>query len=102
MCARTVLVLRGAISMIDKIESYGLSFFPNVFFLVLKSIMSLQVNECMESHGGAHRCFCFFFFFGRDEDSLLNSRCPRNVELRWQTEVSSSIYATPLVADINR
>ncbi|MQM19814.1 hypothetical protein Taro_052826, partial [Colocasia esculenta] len=37
-----------------------------------------------------------------DEDSLLNSKCPRHVELRWQTEVSSSIYATPLVADINR
>ncbi|XP_068638086.1 protein DEFECTIVE IN EXINE FORMATION 1 [Aristolochia californica] len=36
-----------------------------------------------------------------DEDSLLNTECPRNVELRWQTEVSSSIYASPLVADIN-
>ncbi|KAG1337768.1 protein DEFECTIVE IN EXINE FORMATION 1 [Cocos nucifera] len=36
-----------------------------------------------------------------DEDSLLNSKCPKHVELRWQTEVSSSIYATPLVADIN-
>ncbi|XP_058099558.1 protein DEFECTIVE IN EXINE FORMATION 1 [Magnolia sinica] len=36
-----------------------------------------------------------------DEDSLLNSQCPQHVELRWQTEVSSSIYATPLVADIN-
>lgn len=38
----------------------------------------------------------------RDEDSLLNTKCPRNLELRWQTEVSSSIYATPLIADINR
>ncbi|KAK1298394.1 hypothetical protein QJS10_CPB14g01718 [Acorus calamus] len=36
-----------------------------------------------------------------DEDSLLNSKCPRNLELRWQAEVSSSIYATPLIADIN-
>nr|CAD1822120.1 unnamed protein product [Ananas comosus var. bracteatus] len=36
-----------------------------------------------------------------DEDSLLNSKCPKHVELRWQTEVSSSIYATPLIADIN-
>ncbi|PIA54423.1 hypothetical protein AQUCO_00900758v1 [Aquilegia coerulea] len=36
-----------------------------------------------------------------DEDSLLNTKCPRNLELRWQTEVSSSIYATPLIADIN-
>ncbi|XP_057982412.1 protein DEFECTIVE IN EXINE FORMATION 1 [Malania oleifera] len=36
-----------------------------------------------------------------DEDALLNTQCPRNLELRWQTEVSSSIYATPLVADIN-
>ncbi|XP_039144805.1 LOW QUALITY PROTEIN: protein DEFECTIVE IN EXINE FORMATION 1 [Dioscorea cayenensis subsp. rotundata] len=36
-----------------------------------------------------------------DEDSLLNTKCPRHVELRWQTEVSSSIYATPLIADIN-
>ncbi|KAK2966140.1 hypothetical protein RJ640_018393 [Escallonia rubra] len=36
-----------------------------------------------------------------DEDELLNKQCPQNLELRWQTEVSSSIYATPLVADIN-
>ncbi|XP_062166288.1 protein DEFECTIVE IN EXINE FORMATION 1 [Alnus glutinosa] len=36
-----------------------------------------------------------------DEDALLNTQCPRNLELRWQTEVSSSIYATPLIADIN-
>ncbi|KAJ6303574.1 hypothetical protein OIU77_017453 [Salix suchowensis] len=36
-----------------------------------------------------------------DEDALLNTQCPRNLELRWQTEVSSSVYATPLIADIN-
>ncbi|KAE9611022.1 hypothetical protein Lal_00015807 [Lupinus albus] len=36
-----------------------------------------------------------------DEDALVNSKCPKNLELRWQTEVSSSIYASPLVADIN-
>ncbi|KAL8121505.1 protein DEFECTIVE IN EXINE FORMATION 1 isoform X2 [Apium graveolens] len=36
-----------------------------------------------------------------DEDELLNKQCPQNLELRWQTEVSSSIYATPLIADIN-
>ncbi|XP_044473503.1 protein DEFECTIVE IN EXINE FORMATION 1-like [Mangifera indica] len=36
-----------------------------------------------------------------DEDALANTQCPRNLELRWQTEVSSSIYATPLIADIN-
>ncbi|CAI9761855.1 unnamed protein product [Fraxinus pennsylvanica] len=36
-----------------------------------------------------------------DEDELLNTQCPRHLELRWQTEVSSSIYASPLIADIN-
>uniref|UniRef100_A0ACD5WDP8 Uncharacterized protein n=1 Tax=Avena sativa TaxID=4498 RepID=A0ACD5WDP8_AVESA len=36
-----------------------------------------------------------------DEDALLNTKCPKHVELRWQTEVSSSIYANPLIADIN-
>ncbi|KAH9314276.1 hypothetical protein KI387_022903 [Taxus chinensis] len=36
-----------------------------------------------------------------DEDALLNTQCPKNVELRWQAEVSSSVYATPLIADIN-
>ena len=36
-----------------------------------------------------------------DEDALLNTKCPQNVELRWQAEVSSSTYATPLVVDIN-
>lgn len=38
----------------------------------------------------------------RDEDELLNTQCPQHLELRWQTEVSSSIYASPLIADINR
>ncbi|XP_051130395.1 protein DEFECTIVE IN EXINE FORMATION 1 [Andrographis paniculata] len=36
-----------------------------------------------------------------DEDELLNTQCPQHLELRWQSEVSSSIYASPLVADIN-
>ncbi|CAI9098388.1 OLC1v1035025C1 [Oldenlandia corymbosa var. corymbosa] len=36
-----------------------------------------------------------------DENDLLNTQCPQQLELRWQTEVSSSIYATPLIADIN-
>ncbi|GER55827.1 defective in exine formation [Striga asiatica] len=36
-----------------------------------------------------------------DEDELLNTQCPRHLELRWQTEVSSSVYASPLIADIN-
>ncbi|CAN6322030.1 unnamed protein product [Urochloa humidicola] len=36
-----------------------------------------------------------------DEDALLKTKCPKHVELRWQTEVSSSIYATPLIADVN-
>lgn len=36
-----------------------------------------------------------------DEDALLNTQCPKNLELRWQTEVSSSIYASPLIVDIN-
>ncbi|KAK4418972.1 protein DEFECTIVE IN EXINE FORMATION 1 [Sesamum alatum] len=36
-----------------------------------------------------------------DEDELLNTQCPRHLELRWQSEVSSSIYASPLIADIN-
>ncbi|GFY83737.1 defective in exine formation protein [Actinidia rufa] len=34
----------------------------------------------------------------RDEDELLNTQCPQHLELRWQTEVSSSIYATPLIS----
>ncbi|OIT01074.1 PREDICTED: protein DEFECTIVE IN EXINE FORMATION 1-like [Nicotiana attenuata] len=36
-----------------------------------------------------------------DEDELLNTQCPQDLELRWQTEVSSSVYASPLIADIN-
>lgn len=42
------------------------------------------------------------FCVNSDEDELLNTQCPRHLELRWQSEVSSSIYASPLVADINR
>ncbi|KAI3474175.1 hypothetical protein Pfo_028963 [Paulownia fortunei] len=36
-----------------------------------------------------------------ENDELLNTQCPRHLELRWQAEVSSSIYASPLIADIN-
>lgn len=36
-----------------------------------------------------------------DEEALTNTQCPQHLELRWKTEVSSSVYATPLVADIN-
>ncbi|KAF3648471.1 Protein DEFECTIVE IN EXINE FORMATION 1 [Capsicum annuum] len=36
-----------------------------------------------------------------DEDELLNTQCPQHLELRWQHEVSSSVYASPLIADIN-
>ncbi|XP_052176758.1 protein DEFECTIVE IN EXINE FORMATION 1-like isoform X2 [Diospyros lotus] len=34
-------------------------------------------------------------------DLPLNKRCPQQLDLRWQAEVSSSVYATPLIADIN-
>eukprot|EP00899_Mesostigma_viride_P004982 jgi/Mesvir1/14485/Mv05189-RA.1 len=36
-----------------------------------------------------------------DEDVHLGSECPQGVSLRWMSEVSSSIYTTPLIADIN-
>eukprot|EP00897_Mesotaenium_endlicherianum_P009798 jgi/Mesen1/8847/ME000053S08251 len=36
-----------------------------------------------------------------DEESLANTQCPIDLELRWQAEVSSSIYSTPVIADIN-
>ncbi|KAJ7534477.1 hypothetical protein O6H91_13G096300 [Diphasiastrum complanatum] len=36
-----------------------------------------------------------------DEGAMTNTQCPRHVELRWQTEVSSSIYGTPIISDIN-
>ena len=26
--------------------------------------------------------------------------CPQNLELRWMTEASSSVYATPLITDL--
>ncbi|GBG71239.1 hypothetical protein CBR_g8542 [Chara braunii] len=36
-----------------------------------------------------------------DEAKFERRPCPHNLHLRWTTEVSSSIYATPLIADIN-
>ncbi|CAK9271598.1 unnamed protein product [Sphagnum jensenii] len=36
-----------------------------------------------------------------NEEALANTWCPQQLEIRWQTEVSSSIYASPLIADIN-
>lgn len=52
----------------------------------------------------SHFCYVNLIQFSvcRDEDELLNTQCPQHLELRWQTEVSSSIYASPLIADINR
>ena len=54
----------------------------------------------LQNHNLIHNHNHYLFF--RDEDELLNTQCPQNLELRWQAEVSSSIYATPLIADINR
>jgi len=36
--------------------------------------------------------------YEREEDELFD--CPLNVELSWMTEVSSSIYSTPLITDL--
>ena len=36
----------------------------------------------------------------RDEENPYEGLCPQNLELRWMTEVSSSIYATPLITDL--
>ncbi|KAI7991080.1 Protein DEFECTIVE IN EXINE FORMATION 1 [Camellia lanceoleosa] len=56
----------------------------------------------MESIASKDDCvFTFLVGVCRDEDEWLNTQCPQHLELRWQTEVSSSVYATPLIADIN-
>mmetsp|Transcript_4558 Transcript_4558/g.9807 ORF Transcript_4558/g.9807 Transcript_4558/m.9807 type:complete len:1070 (-) Transcript_4558:202-3411(-) len=34
------------------------------------------------------------------EEAIVPGTCPQNVELKWMTEVSSSIYATPLITDL--
>lgn len=39
------------------------------------------------------RCAC-------SDEEPGDSSCPQNVQLRWTTEVSSSIYATPLITDL--
>ena len=36
----------------------------------------------------------------RDEENMYEGLCPQNLELRWMTEVTSSIYATPLITDL--
>jgi hypothetical protein len=47
--------------------------------------------------------FIGYFILSRDEEPTAgNTQCPKNTELRWMSEVSASIYSTPLVADINR
>lgn len=35
-----------------------------------------------------------------DEDLLDSEACEANLALRWMTEVSSSVYATPLIHDL--
>ena len=34
------------------------------------------------------------------EEEIPYDQCPQNIELKWMTEVSSSIYATPLITDL--
>ena len=36
-----------------------------------------------------------------DEAARPRDECPANVRLRWMTEVSSSVYATPVIADLH-
>ena len=35
-----------------------------------------------------------------DEENPYEGLCPQNLELRWMTEVTSSVYATPLITDL--
>ena len=35
-----------------------------------------------------------------DEAAVDGEECPQNLELRWMTEVQSSVYATPLITDL--
>ncbi|KAL6763317.1 hypothetical protein V8C86DRAFT_347718 [Haematococcus lacustris] len=34
------------------------------------------------------------------EEEVPRGVCPQNIELKWQSEVSSSVYATPLITDL--
>jgi hypothetical protein len=40
-------------------------------------------------------CFCASF-----DDVVGDNICPLDVELKWMTEISSSVYATPLITDL--
>ena len=73
----------------------SLSFFISSIYALIS--ISIPISDLV-----TEICLKLKFVIIRDEDALLNTQCPRNLELRWQTEVSSSIYATPLIADINR
>ncbi|KAM3325646.1 protein DEFECTIVE IN EXINE FORMATION 1 [Capsicum chacoense] len=73
-------------------------------FLILSSnFCHLQSEEERKSNKFREREATddFAAYPNLDEDELLNTQCPQHLELRWQTEVSSSVYASPLIADIN-
>ena len=36
----------------------------------------------------------------KDEDPVRSESCPVDLELSWMTEVSASVYATPIIADL--
>ncbi|KAG0582223.1 hypothetical protein KC19_3G044000 [Ceratodon purpureus] len=57
----------------------------------------VQGNKFLQNHASDDA----LAYPAMNEEALANSRCPKQVELRWQTEVSSSIYATPLITDLN-
>ena len=57
------------------------------------SAVALAVVSALCSWQTAWRAAC-------REDQPAPSTCPQNVHLRWMSEVSSSIYATPLITDL--
>lgn len=46
-------------------------------------------------------CWAHALLYSRRTDEVEpEGACPQNLELRWMSEVASSVYATPLITDL--
>jgi len=52
------------------------------------------MQRAQNRHPAARACARSF------DDVVGQSTCPLDLELKWMTEVSSSVYATPLITDL--
>lgn len=71
--------------------------YPKQQLLSIDGVISISLKCCFmfSLHVTINNC-CRFEEFAATGPNI----CPLDIELKWMTEVSSSVYATPLITDL--